>query len=52
MYFKLYCISRLPDTSHNEIEHAVEILFNSYEEIPLLWAKRLETLKKAPVSSG
>ncbi len=46
-YYQILCWSRLPDTTEAGLVHAVEVLQNSYREIPPLWAQNLADLKIA-----
>ena len=45
-YYQLLCVSKLGDTEKHDIIHAVEILQNSYDDIPPFWAKKLNELKE------
>jgi len=45
-YYELYCWSKLPQTRKADVAHSIEILENSFHNIPPLWAKRLSLLKK------
>ena len=44
-YYELYCWSKLPQTRKADVAHSIEILENSFRNIPPLWAKRLSLLK-------
>jgi hypothetical protein len=44
-FYELYCWSKLPDTKAGEVLHTVEVFQNSYNNIPSLWAKKLQGLK-------
>jgi len=44
-YYELYCWSKLPQTRKADVAHSIEILENSFHNIPPLWAKRLSLLK-------
>lgn len=44
-YHELSCSSKLPGTNSSEIVHAVEILENSFDDIPRFWAEKLAVLK-------
>ncbi|MCK5172919.1 MAG: hypothetical protein KAR47_05975, partial [Planctomycetes bacterium] len=46
-YYQILCWSRLPDTTEAGLVHAIEVLQNSYREIPPLWAQNLADLKIA-----
>ena len=43
-YYELYCWSKMR-TDKKAVAHAVEVLENSYGDIPQLWAARLSSLK-------
>ncbi len=45
-YFELNCILKMPAVEKNKVLHAVEVLINSYEEIPDIWRRKLSDLKK------
>lgn len=44
-YHELSCFSKLPGTNISQIVHAVEILENSFDDIPGFWAEKLAVLK-------
>ncbi len=44
-YHELSCSSKLPGTNISEIIHAVEILENSFDDIPGFWAGKFAVLK-------
>lgn len=46
-YYQILCWSRLPDTTEAELVHAIEVLQNSYRQIPPFWAQDLADLKVA-----
>ncbi len=44
-FYELYCCSKLPETKTGEVLHTIEVFQNSYNNIPPLWAKKLQELK-------
>jgi hypothetical protein len=44
-YYELYCWSKLPQTRKAAVVHSIEILENSFHNIPPLWAEKLGLLK-------
>jgi len=44
-YYELYCWSKLPQTKKADVAHSIEILENSFHNIPPLWAKKMGLLK-------
>jgi tetratricopeptide (TPR) repeat protein len=49
-YYELYCWSKLPQTRKADVTHSIEILENSFHNVPPLWAKRLSLLKSGAVA--
>ncbi|MBN2269209.1 MAG: hypothetical protein JXN61_01255 [Sedimentisphaerales bacterium] len=45
-YYELLCFSKIPETKKKDISHSIEVLLNSFTEIPPLWAGRLTLLKQ------
>ncbi len=45
-FHQLNCWSKLPDTTEADLTHAVEVLLNSFAEVPEFWAKKLSELKR------
>ncbi len=45
-YYELYCLSNLPDANTQNLRHAIEVLENTYSEIPPPWAKKLDEIKQ------
>ncbi len=43
-YYQLYCVSRLSGAQAEKIAHAVEVLTNSYGQVPTFWAGKLEAI--------
>lgn len=44
-YYQLRCGSQLPATEKNKVSHAVDVLENTFKNIPPLWLKKLRRLK-------
>jgi len=44
-YYELECLSKTQDKQKNEIVHTIEVLQNSFTNIPQLWAEKLAELK-------
>jgi len=45
-YFELYCLAQTPQTEKKAILHTIEVLENSFTDIPPLWAEKLNSLKQ------
>jgi len=45
-YYELFCFSKIPETQKKAVAHSIEVLQNSFADIPPLWAKRLSQLKQ------
>jgi len=45
-FYELYCWSKCPQTKKKEILHTIEVLQNSFTDIPPLWAEKLNLLKQ------
>ncbi|MHC4157467.1 MAG: hypothetical protein ACYSSO_00155 [Planctomycetota bacterium] len=45
-FFELYCFSKLPQTQKEDVLHTIEVLENSFTNIPPLWAEKLNLLKE------
>ena len=45
-YYQLYCWSRLSTTKNADILHNIEVLQNSFDSVPQLWAEKLTLLKQ------
>ena len=45
-YYELFCFSKIPQTQGRDVVHSIEVLQNSFAEIPPLWAERLNLLKQ------
>jgi len=44
-YYELYCWLKLPQTQKADVVHSIEILENSFRNIPPLWAEKLNLLQ-------
>lgn len=45
-YYELFCFSSIPQTQGKDVAHSIEVLQNSFSEIPALWAEKLNLLKE------
>ncbi len=45
-YYELLCFSESPKADKQQVLHTIEVLENTYNDIPLLWAEKLRTLKQ------
>jgi len=45
-YYELDCWAKCPQTKKQDVLHTIEVLENSFTEIPLLWAKKLMMLRQ------
>jgi hypothetical protein len=45
-YYELACIERAPQSDKQNIRHIIEVLQNSYPDIPRPWAEKLDSLKQ------
>jgi len=49
-YYQLYCLSKTANTDSEKLAHTIDVLLNSYDNIPAPWDKKLrkliENLKK------
>jgi hypothetical protein len=45
-FFELYCWSKMAGTKKEDLLHTIEILENSYTNIPNLWSEKLNGLKQ------
>ena len=46
-FYELYYLSKQPKTDKGKILHAVEVLENSFENIPPFWAEKLNSLNES-----
>ena len=44
-YYELYCWAQNQQTKNEEVLHTIEILENSFTDIPSFWAEKLNSLK-------
>jgi len=44
-FYELYCWSKLPQTKKEEVLHTIDVLENTFPDIPPLWAEKLSSLK-------
>ncbi len=45
-FYELYCWSKYPQTEKKDVLHTIEVLENSFTDIPPIWAKKLNSLKR------
>ncbi|MHC4455947.1 MAG: hypothetical protein ACYS0I_02465 [Planctomycetota bacterium] len=45
-FYELACWAKLPQTKKENLVHTIEVLENSFQDIPPLWAKKLSSLKQ------
>ena len=45
-YYELFCIAGLSQQGSVSVVHTIEVLKNTYRDIPKFWAKKLDELKK------
>jgi len=46
-YYEIYCWSETPGTEKADVIHTIEVLENSFIDVPPLWAERLNSLKRS-----
>ena len=44
-FYELACLAKWPQTKKQQLSHTIEILENSFSDIPPLWAEKLSSLK-------
>ena len=44
-FYEIQCWSKLSDTTGADVAHAIEVLQNTYSDIPEFWAMKLGKLK-------
>ncbi|MHC4122728.1 MAG: hypothetical protein ACYSSI_04075 [Planctomycetota bacterium] len=49
-FYELYCWSKMSQTKKEGVSHTIEVLENSYSDIPEFWAQRLNSLKTVTVN--
>ncbi len=45
-FYELYCWSKSPQTEKKEVWHTIDVLENTFDYIPPLWAEKLSSLKQ------
>jgi hypothetical protein len=45
-YYELECMSKLPSANLKDIQHAIEVLQSTYNDIPIPWAEKFKQLKQ------
>ena len=45
-FYELYCLAETPQADKQNIRHTIEVLQNSYPDIPRPWAEKLDSLKQ------
>ncbi|GAI12323.1 unnamed protein product, partial [marine sediment metagenome] len=45
-FYELHCWSKCPQAKKKEVLHTIEVLENSFTDIPPLWAEKLSSLKQ------
>lgn len=45
-FYELHCCSKMKQTKKQQIVHTIEVLENSFERLPPLWAEKLNSLKQ------
>ncbi|MCX5634782.1 MAG: hypothetical protein NTW55_02915 [Planctomycetota bacterium] len=45
-YFELYCLSKMGQIKKEDLLHCIEVLENSFADIPQFWCEKLKTLKR------
>jgi len=45
-FYEMDCFAKIPQTEKQDILHTIEVLENSFTDIPPLWAKKLNLLKQ------
>jgi hypothetical protein len=45
-FYELYCWAKCPQTKKEEVLHTIEVLENTFTNIPTLWAEKLDFLKQ------
>ncbi|MHC4620935.1 MAG: alkaline phosphatase D family protein [Planctomycetota bacterium] len=43
-YYHLYCLAKRPQTDKASLSHTIEVIENSFRNIPPLWAQKLDSL--------
>jgi len=45
-FYELYCCAKISQTEKEKVLHTIEVLENSFTDIPPLWAEKLSSLKQ------
>ncbi|MCK4293711.1 MAG: hypothetical protein KAY65_10980 [Planctomycetes bacterium] len=45
-FYEFYCWAKMPQTQNKDVLHTIEVLQNSFADIPPLWAEKLNSLKQ------
>ena len=45
-FYELYCCAKISQIQKEKVSHTIEVLENSFTDIPRLWAKKLNLLKQ------
>jgi len=45
-FYELYCCAKISQTEKEKVLHTIEVLENSFADIPPLWAEKLSSLKQ------
>jgi hypothetical protein len=51
-YFELYCLSKMGQIKKEDLLHCIEVLENSFADIPQFWGEKLKKLKKDVATEG
>jgi tetratricopeptide (TPR) repeat protein len=51
-FYELHCFSKLTQTKKEEVLHTIEVLENTFIDIPPLWSEKFSSLKQQCRSSG
>jgi tetratricopeptide (TPR) repeat protein len=44
-FYELDCLAKIPDADKQNIAHTIDVLFNTYPQIPAPWPEKLDLLK-------
>jgi hypothetical protein len=45
-FYELDCLAKSPDADKHNIAHTIDVLFNSFSDIPSPWAEKFSRLKE------
>ncbi|MHC4461150.1 MAG: hypothetical protein ACYS6W_04780 [Planctomycetota bacterium] len=45
-FYELYCCAKISEIEKEQVSHTIEVLENSFADIPPLWAEKLSSLKQ------